>query len=57
MPTYQIIERAQTIFTYVVDAKSEDEATRLVNTGTIGAKYTDHHDYEVVEVVELKNAK
>lgn len=57
MPTYEVIERAQTIFTHMVDAKSEEEATKLVNMGISVPKYTDHHDYEVTEVVELKNAK
>jgi hypothetical protein len=57
MPTYQVIEYANAIFTHVVDAKSEEEATKLVEMGLVEPKYTDYIEYEVMEVVELKNAK
>lgn len=57
MPTYQVIEYANAIFTHMVDAKSEEEATKLVEMGISQAKYTDYCEYEVAEVVELKDAK
>ena len=57
MPTYKVIEYANAIFTHMVDAKSEEEATKLVEMGLVEPKYTDYIEYEVMEVVELKDAK
>lgn len=57
MPKYRIVEYAHAIMTHYVDADSEEDAIRWVNSGQSDPKYTDLCDYQLDEVEELSDAE
>jgi len=57
MQMYKVFESANVTFVYEFEAKSKDDAIDMVESGVVNPKETDFFEYEVMDVVELQDAK